>query len=230
MLWTANSAAAGLCFGTVGTDTGGSIRYPAATNGCVGLKPTYGRVSRYGVFALAESMDHVGPMTRTVGDAAVMFEAMAGYDVNDPTSLNEPVPAVLGELNNGVAGLRIGFDASYASLNVEPEVAQAVRNVIALLKGLGAEIVDVQMPDTANTGGAWVELEAAEAVIANKAIYPSRADELGPEFRAVLEYGQQLSPADYARAAKLRAEFSGRFNAMLAEVDCFVCLHDPHSG
>ena len=87
---SAVATAAGLCFGSIGTDTGGSIRYPSAANGCVGLKPTYGRVSRHGVFPLAQSMDHVGPMARTVQDAAILFDAIAGPDDNDPTSLNAP--------------------------------------------------------------------------------------------------------------------------------------------
>lgn len=94
---------AGLCVASIGTDTGGSIRYPSAANGCVGLKPTYGRVSRYGVIPLAESLDHVGPMARTVEDAAIMYEAMAGFDADDPTSLADPVGPVRSELARGIA-------------------------------------------------------------------------------------------------------------------------------
>jgi len=217
------ATAAGLCFGSVGTDTGGSIRYPSAVNGCVGLKPTYGRVSRYGVFALAESMDHVGPMTRTVADAAIMFEAMAGFDSNDPTSLAEPVPAVVTELQRGVAGLRIGIDRDYSSNNVEPEVVLAVGEVISELKRQGAEIVDVKMPDVGNVGQVWYDIETVEAVIANAATFPSRADEYGPGFRQVLEYGRQISGVTYARASQLRAELAARLHRMLAEVDCMVC-------
>ena len=217
------ATAAGLCFGSVGTDTGGSIRYPSAVNGCVGLKPTYGRVSRYGVFALAGSMDHVGPMTRTVADAAIMYEAMAGFDSNDPTSLTDPVQPVGDELRHGIAGVRIGFDHDYASNNVEPAVTKAVSDVISELQRQGAEIVDVKMPDVGNPGQVWYDLEAAEAVIANAETFPSRADEYGPGFRAALEYGLQVSGVTYARASKHRAEFSGRLHRMLAEIDCMVC-------
>lgn len=217
------ATAAGLCFGSVGTDTGGSIRYPSAANGCVGLKPTYGRVSRYGVFALAGSMDHVGPMTRTVADAAIMFEAMAGFDSNDPTSLTDPVLPVGDELQRGVAGLRIGIDHVYASNNVEPAVTKAVGDVIAELQRQGAEIVDVKMPDVGNTGEVWYDLETVEAVIANAETFPSRADEYGPGFRSVLEYGLQVSGVTFARASKRRDEFSARLHRMLAEVDCMVC-------
>src|SRR5215475_2129438 len=112
-VWTGTSSsgsgvatAAGLCYGAIGTDTGGSIGFPAAANGIVGLKPTYGRVSRYGVFPLAESLDHVGAMARRVGDVAVLFEAIAGSDPNDSISLGEPVPSVLTDIDKGVRGLR----------------------------------------------------------------------------------------------------------------------------
>ena len=101
---SAVAVVAGLCFGSIATDTGGSIRYPSAANGCVGLKPTYGRVSRHGVFPLAESMDHLGPMTRTVEDAAILFDAIAGTDDNDPTSLRLPVEAVQPQLAQGIRG------------------------------------------------------------------------------------------------------------------------------
>lgn len=217
------ATAAGLCFGSVGTDTGGSIRYPSAVNGCVGLKPTYGRVSRYGVIAVSDSMDHVGPMTRTVTDAAIMFEAMAGFDSNDPTSLEEPVPAVVNELQRGVAGLRIGIDHDYSTKNVEPEVVQALAEVISELRRQGAEIVDVKMPDVSNIGQLWLDIEGVEAVIANAATFPSRADEYGPGFRQVLENGRQTSGVTYARAWQIRTEFTTRLLRMLAKVDCMVC-------
>src|SRR5882757_664046 len=101
------AVAAGLCFAAIGTDTGGSIRYPSSANGIVGLKPTYGRVSRFGVLPLAESLDHVGAMARRVADVAVMFDAIAGFDPMDPSSLREPVPPTLDELEKGVRGLRV---------------------------------------------------------------------------------------------------------------------------
>jgi len=139
------ATAAGLCFASVGTDTGGSIRYPCAANGCVGLKPTYGRVSRYGVFALAASMDHIGPMPRTVEDAAILFEVMAGIDPHDPSSLPDPVPSVRAELGRGIAGLRIGFDRRYATAGVDADVAKAMDRVLAELTQLGATVVSVTM-------------------------------------------------------------------------------------
>ena len=181
------ATAAGLCFASVGTDTGGSIRYPSAANGCVGLKPTYGRVSRYGVFALAASMDHIGPMTRTVEDAAIMFEAMAGVDPRDPSSLPTPVPSLRAELGRGIVGLRVGFDRRFASANVDSDVVNAMDVTLAALTRLGAAIVDVRMPDVSTVGHAWFDLCAAEAFAAHAKTFPSRASEYGPGFRPVLE-------------------------------------------
>ena len=113
------ATAAGLCYGSLGSDTGGSIRFPAAACGTVGIKPTWGRVSRYGVLALAESLDHVGPMTRSAADAGVMLQALAGHDPKDPTSLHARVPAMLSGLGKGVEGIRIGVDERYIGDDVD---------------------------------------------------------------------------------------------------------------
>lgn len=217
------ATAAGLCFACIGTDTGGSIRYPSAVNGCVGLKPTYGRVSRHGVFALAPSMDHVGPMARTVEDAAILFEAMAGHDPQDPTSLADPVPAVRPGLRAGVAGLRIGFDRRYATDNVDADVAAAMDEVLATLTRLGANVVAVTMPDVSQVGNAWFDLCYAEVIAVHASTYPSRAADYGPGLRAVLESGQNLSPEKLAAATRLREEVSASILAMLETVDCLVC-------
>jgi len=217
------ATAAGLCFGSIGTDTGGSIRYPSATNGCVGLKPTYGRVSRHGVFALAPSMDHVGPMTRTVEDAAILFEAMAGADPNDPTSLPDPVPAVRAELGRDVSGLRIGFDRRYATDNVDPDVAAAMDEVLATLVRLGAQVVEVAMPDVSQVGGAWLDLCYVEALAVHAATFPSRAGEYGPGFRAALEAAQRVTPARLAEVKKIRSQVSASIHALLNGVDCLLC-------
>lgn len=217
------ATAAGLCFASVGTDTGGSIRYPSAANGCVGLKPTYGRVSRHGVFALAASMDHVGPMTRTVEDAAIMFEAMAGPDPNDPTALTDPVPAVRADLARGVAGLRIGFDRRYATDNVDADVARAMDDVLAILTGLGATIVAVNMPDVSKVGSAWIDLCGVEALTAHARTFPGRASEYGPGLRAALELARRTTPAALAAAAQVRSEVTAGIERLLDDVDCLVC-------
>ncbi|HIM46785.1 MAG TPA: Asp-tRNA(Asn)/Glu-tRNA(Gln) amidotransferase GatCAB subunit A, partial [Alphaproteobacteria bacterium] len=128
------ATAGGLCFGSLGTDTGGSIRFPSLACGVVGLKPTWGRVSRHGVFPLSETLDHIGPMTRHVGDAAAMLGALAGVDDQDPTSLNANVPDYLGGLADGVRGVKIGVDEQFNSLDVDALVTEALNTVINVLR------------------------------------------------------------------------------------------------
>jgi amidase len=216
------ATAAGLCYGSIGTDTGGSIRYPSAANGIVGLKPTYGRVSRYGVFPLAESLDHVGPMVRRAGDAAVMFEAIAGFDPNDPTSLRDRVPRMLDVLDKGVRGLRIGYDRRFATEGVHPEQTAAIQTAVDALRHLGAEIVNVQMPDVTQERSMWYILCAKEAVTAHAANFPSRKNEYGPYFREFLEMGAAVSAADYAKAVQYRKDLSTKYRTALSTVDAFA--------
>ena len=145
---SAAAVAAGEAFGTLGTDTGGSIRQPAALCGVVGLKPTYGRVSRYGLVAFASSLDQCGPFARTVEDVALLLEAIAGYDPLDSTSANLPVPTYRDHLTGDVRGLRVGVPREYFVDGMEPGVEAAVRTAIAQIKDLGAEIVEVSLPHT----------------------------------------------------------------------------------
>jgi amidase len=168
-------------------------------------------------------MDHVGPMTRTVEDAAIMFEAMAGADPQDPTSLPDPVPAVRAELGRGVAGLRIGFDRRYATDNVDADVAAAMDEVLATLTRLGAQVVEVAMPDVSQVGGAWLDLCYVEALAVHAATFPSRAGEYGPGFRAALAAGQRVTPARLAAVQEIRSQVSASIDALLNGVDCLVC-------
>ncbi len=216
------ATAAGLCFASLGTDTGGSIRFPAMANGIVGLKPTYGRVSRYGVLPLAESLDHVGPMTRSVTDGAIVLEAIAGLDPNDPTSLEAPVPNMLGELGQGVEGVRIGFDRAYALDGVDPGLALAIETAVEELERLGAEVIDVGVPDVTEVLAAWPVICAAEAVEAHRENYPSRADQYGAYFREFLEVGVSVSEAELANARQIRMQFGDQFRAALSSVDAIV--------
>ena len=218
-----SATAAGLCFGSLGSDTGGSIRFPAAACGIVGLKPTWGRVSRYGVLALAESLDHVGPMTRSSADAAIMLQAMAGYDPNDPTSLSAPVPDMLSGIEDGVAGVRIGLDERHVSDGVDPELTRAVLDGVKMLEGLGAEIVEIDMPDVDRYLPAWPVLCSAEAVAAHRENYPSRRDDYGPWFRGWLDMGAGKSAADYAEANNMRAECNGLVREAFKGIDAMAC-------
>ena len=129
---SAVAVSAGLAFAALGTDTGGSIRFPCASCGLVGIKPTYGRVSRHGAFPLAESLDHIGPMTRSVADAARVLQVLAGEDANDPTTLNAAVPNYFAALSDQVAGLTIGVDWNYVSQGVADEVVATVREAVEI--------------------------------------------------------------------------------------------------
>ena len=210
------ATAAGLAYGTLGSDTGGSIRFPSASCGTVGLKPTWGRVSRYGVMALAESLDHIGQMTRSAADAGIVLQAIAGLDPNDPTTLPNPAPDMTATLDAGVKGVRIGFDERYAT--------EAVR----VMESLGAEIVSVTMPANLREYlAAWEPICAAEAAAAHASTYPLRSDEYGPWFREWLRRGVSLSAAEYAEANVLRAALVGEFRVTMRGIDL---LASPSTG
>jgi amidase len=218
------ATAAGLCFAALGSDTGGSIRFPAMANGIVGLKPTYGRVSRFGVLPLAESMDHIGPMTRRVADAAAMLQAMAGQDENDPTTLSESLPDLLTGLDTGIEGLRIGFDPAFSDTGTDVGLVVAIEQALEALQDLGAELVEVRMPaETAHIGDTWFAICAHEAYRAHAAKLDSDADAFGPFFRDFLAIGASVTDEQYAGASQLRAAFNQPFNTLLESVDAMVC-------
>jgi len=219
------ATAAGLCFASLGTDTGGSIRYPAMANGVVGLKPTYGRVSRHGVLELAASLDHVGPMTRTVKDAAIVFEAIAGFDGNDPSTLKDPIPRIVESLTEDLRGMRVGVDEYYLSNGTNSALLDSIDIVIEVLRHLGAEIVAVTMPksDPMDLRNAWLPICAYEASRAHSASYPSRADEYGGYFGDALSLGAAMSEQDYAKSNELRREISEAYVSALDAVDAVIC-------
>jgi len=221
------ATAAGLCFAAIGTDTGGSIRMPSSANGVVGLKPTYGRVSRFGVLAMAPSLDHVGPMAREVGDAAILFDAIAGRDPRDPTSLDAPPANALAGLGRGVRGLRIGIDRDYALRGIDGGQAQAIEAALQAMTGLGARVVDVRMPDLTGMEAAWVTICGAEMAAAHAATYPSRAQEYGPYLREFLGNGLRVTPDQLAAARRRRVALTEEFSALLDTVDAMA---GPASG
>lgn len=218
------ATAAGLAYGTLGSDTGGSIRHPAAVCGTVGLKPTWGRVSRYGVLDLAESLDHVGPLTRSSADAGIVLQAIAGLDPNDPTSLPDPVPDMLAGVGKGVRGLRLGWDETYATRDMAPDFAAAVVEGVRVMERLGADIVPVSMPARLYEYlEAWPVLCTSEALNAHREHYLSQAESYGPWFRGWLERGASVSGADYAQANTLRAACVGELRVMMQGIDLFAC-------
>jgi amidase len=218
------ATAAGLCFGALGSDTGGSIRFPSMANGIVGLKPTYGRVSRHGVLPLAESMDHVGPMTRRTADAAIMLQAMAGYDGNDPTSLQEALPDLLAGLETGIGGLRIGYDPHFSETGTDVGLLEAIQTALQVLQDLGANIVEVSIPpETAQLGDAWFAICAYEAHRAHGSKFGANPDAFGPFYRDFLAIGASVTDEQYAGTGQLRAAFNQQFNTLLESVDAMVC-------
>ncbi len=217
------ATAAGLCFGSLGTDTGGSIRFPSAANGVVGLKPTYGRVSRYGVLPFAESLDHVGPMARTVGDVAILFDAIAGRDPNDPTSLDAPPPTAFRDLTQNTRGVRIGIDRKYALDGVDAGDATALEEALRVLASHGAQIVDVRMPDLSALLDTWRTIATAEMAQSQAATYPSHASEYGPYMRDFLADGARVTPEHLAQARTKGSQLSAQFAAMLDSVDAMAC-------
>ena len=236
--WPGNSSsgsgagtAAGLCFGAIGTDTGGSIRFPSGANGITGLKPTWGRVSRHGVLPLADSLDHVGPMTRSARDAAAMLGVMAGADPLDPTSLDAPVPDYLDGIDHGIEGLRIGIDASYCLDANDAQTSAVLEETRRVLETLGARTVAVSMPpSTADMYRGWTMLCAVEAAVAHRATYPSRAKDYGPALAALLELGHRTDALELMALQHRRLEFCGALNRLFREVDLLLVPVQPFAN
>ena len=221
---SAAAVAAGQCIAALGTDTGGSIRQPASFCGIVGLKPTYGRVSRYGVVAYASSLDQVGPMTRDVTDCALMLQAIAGHDPADSTSVDVPVPDYGAALTGDVKGLKIGVPKEYFATGLQPEVEQAVRQGIAELEKAGAVVTEVSLPRNDYAVAAYYVIAAAEAS-SNLARYDgmrygprvqaedltstymkSRAQGFGHEVKRRIMLGTYVLSAGYYDAYYLKAQ------------------------
>src|SRR5436190_898850 len=160
---SAAAVATDAAFGALGSDTGGSIRQPAALSGVVGFKPTYGRVSRFGLVAFASSLDQIGPLTKTVRDSALILNATAGHDPRDSTSLNEPVPDFAAKLGNDLRGIRLGLPKEYMIEGVDPQVRAAVDDAVKKMNSLGADIVDVSLPHTDYAVAVYYILATAEA-------------------------------------------------------------------
>lgn len=211
--------AAGLCFASLGTDTGGSVRLPCDVNGLTGMKPTYGRVSRYGVFDNSPTMDHVGPMTRSVADTAAVMGAIAGRDENDPTTGFEPVPDYMASLGQGVAGIRIGYDEAYVRTGTDPAVAAAVEAALQVMQKLGARIVPVTVPDTSAVLADWMPHSGIEMAVAHEATYPARKAEYGPVLSGLIELGLSQSGIQYQKYILRRNDFRGRLAALFQTID-----------
>ncbi len=217
------AVAAGMAYGALGSDTGGSIRFPSASCGLVGIKPTYGRVSRHGAFPLAESLDHIGPMTRTVRDAAILLKVLAGQDQRDATTLPDAVPDYPALTALRIAGMTIGVDWEYVSRGVEPAVAATVRDALAIFRELGAEVREVTVPDSTHTlVEGWALTCGVECARAHARYYPSRKDAYGPVLAGLIELGLRVTEADYQNLERTRREFRQAFDRLLEDVDVMI--------
>jgi len=216
------ATALGLCYGSLGSDTGGSIRFPSATCGLSGIKPTWGRVSRYGVFPLADTLDHVGPMTRSVADAAAMLGVIAGADRNDPTTYKAAVPDYLESIGDGIRGLRIGIDRGYATDGVDGQVVAALVEAERVLVGLGATIREVRFPDYQKLVSQWIAMCSVETAAAHADTYPTRKSEYGPDLAALIEQGLATKGIEIARINLERLRFSRELSELFKAVDVLL--------
>jgi aspartyl-tRNA(Asn)/glutamyl-tRNA(Gln) amidotransferase subunit A len=216
------AVAAGLCAAATGSDTGGSIRVPAALCGIVGLKPTYGRISCHGLLPLSWTLDHPGPMTRTVYGAAAMLAAMAGYDPHDPASADVPIPDYATGLRDGVAGLRIGVDPQWALSGIHEDVRAAFQEALAVLEDLGAEIVEVSVPRVVEGMEAALTILMAEATGIHEEFLRTRPDDYQPDVRARLEKGLAIRGVDYGRARRTGELLRRDLAAPFRKIDLFA--------
>jgi len=224
---SAVATALGMAFATLGTDTGGSIRFPAAVNGVVGIKPTFGRVSSAGVFPLAPSLDHPGPIARRVKDAALMLQVMAGFDAADPFSRRTPVADYTADIDAGVAGLRIGIDERYCADDTHPAVTEAVLAAAEQFAQLGASLVPVDVLGVRAVCPYWSAVVAAEAAVAHADSFPSQADRYGPVFRSALEAAPGITGTLYAQAQFAAAQTRSIFDAAFEQADVLLCPGAP---
>jgi aspartyl-tRNA(Asn)/glutamyl-tRNA(Gln) amidotransferase subunit A len=220
------AVAADLCFMAMGSDTGGSIRIPAAFCNIVGLKPTYGRVSRRGVLPLDFSLDHMGPMTRTVRDAALCLQALAGADPLDDTSSPEPVDSYLPPPSVSLEGVRIGVPANYYFDDVDPAVQSAVRRMVQTAAGLGAKVSVVTVPDiqAINNTARMILMSEASATMER---FLHRRAEFGADVLALFDQGRFLAATDYINAQRARRVFRDQFLALFGDIDVLFTPATP---
>lgn len=207
---------------TLGTDTGGSVRIPAATNGIVGLKQTYGRVSNYGSFPLAWTLDHIGPMTKTVKDAAALLEVIAGYDPKDSTTVNVPVDQYLDGITGDVKDLVIGINEEYFFNNVDKDIEQAVRNKIRQLEKEGARIQEVDIPSLQFSEWAVMTTIISEPAAIHQQNHLNRPEDFGEDLQFLFDLGELPSAVDYIHAQQIRRHLKQDFQNVFENIDVLI--------
>ncbi|MFC9292371.1 amidase, partial [Streptomyces sp. NPDC057052] len=219
---SAASVAAGLTFMATGTDTAGSIRNPAACCGIVGIKPTYGRVSRKGIIPLSWSLDHSGPMTRSVKDAALTLQVMAGYDSEDATSASVLIPVYNDMLRSDLKGIKIGIPTNYFLEGLNPEVKVAVSKAIDRLCELGAEIVEVSLQSMSYAMDTVLTIALSEMASIHSARFANQRSDFGEDVQKQIELGQAIPAALYLQAHRVRNLIQGDFMNAFSSVDAIV--------
>jgi aspartyl-tRNA(Asn)/glutamyl-tRNA(Gln) amidotransferase subunit A len=220
------AVSADMVFMAMGTDTGGSIRIPAAFCGTVGLKPTTGRVSRYGVLPLDFSLDHMGPLTRSVRDAAVTLAAIAGFDPRDETSSEQPLGPYLPAPDCSIRNVRIGLPQNFYLERLDPDVDMAVRRMAATAETLGARVIPVRVSDieALNTVGRVILLAEASAVMEK---YIGNRDQFGADVLSLLDQGRLLPATDYVNAQRLRRVMQREYAQLWSKIDCLFTPTTP---
>ena len=224
------AVAAGLCMGALGSDTGGSIRGPASMCSIVGIKPTYGRVSNFGVVPLSWSQDHCGPMTWTVEDNALMLQALAGHDTKDPTTSTAPVPDYSAGLKNGIRGMTIGVPRRYffqSSPDVSDETLAAIEAALEVMAELGAEVRDVDLPHVEQSRAANQTIMMGEAFAYHEHNLKTRREDYGAMVRDRFLLGGLLTMSDYVQAQRVRNLIKREMADALKEVDVLVTPTSP---
>ncbi|MBI3744275.1 MAG: hypothetical protein HY261_08340 [Chloroflexi bacterium] len=218
---------AGASFASLGTDTGGSIRLPAAFCGCAGIKPTYGRVSRHGVFPLSWSLDHAGPLARTVRDCAIVLETIAGLDDHDATSSERAVPNYQRALKRDLRGVKVGLPKEHFFDLIDTEIGPVVQKAIAVLRELGAKVREVSIPGAAKTGQAVGGIIRVEQAAAHEKWLRTRGDLYGGTLGDRLRAAALVPAVAYLEAQRLRQVITDDFNAAVREVDVLVTPSTP---
>ncbi len=223
-----SAVAAGLCAAALGTDTGGSIRIPASLCGVVGLKPTFGRVSRHGIVPHSWSLDHAGPLTRTVTDAALMLNALAGYDPRDPACQDRTVPDYTRALGKPIRRLRVGVCRNHFFDRNELDVGRAVEHAISDLSALGARVLQFEIPNLQFGLAAIFAIElASSAAYHDASVRAARQEHFEPDVRSLVEIGRFVTGADYLKAEQLRAVLMEDFRRAFEQVDVIVGPTEP---
>jgi aspartyl-tRNA(Asn)/glutamyl-tRNA(Gln) amidotransferase subunit A len=219
--------AAGLCVGSLGSDTGGSIRVPAALCGIVGLKPTFGRVSARGVVPLSWNLDHCGPMARRIRDAALLLQAIAGYDPEDPYSVDVPTDDYLAGIDQGAAGLRVALVRGAYVDAAEPEVLAAVRAAAEVLAGLGAHVAELELDDALDAARMNALMTTSDAAAYHRDRLRDAPERFGDDVRTRMQMGAAFTSTEYILARRTQTLWKRRLDQLFARFDLLLLPTTP---